>query len=818
MAGVSAAGLIPLRNYAPISHVGHLSPWLLAVVFAAGMLLLVDVPSRRELDTITLSEIPLVVALFFLTPVATVLAFVVGAGAALGIVLRQRGLKLVFNVAMFALQAVIAVLLFHAVVGHSRGRDPRAWAAAMLAALVANLLSGVGVAFVVWLHSRVFQADVTSWVLLNEAVAVIAKTAIALLVVVVVEQGADNAVALLVIVAAVMYAAFRAYALLYIRHQRVENLYRFTRAIAGTVDPSEIADRALSEARDLLQAHGAELVLTGASRLVVRVGESSDAESELALATSSEMLEYLRDASGARRFEAGSDSTTDDWLAPRGWHTALVVQLGGETSFGWIAVARDVDDEPFSDADEQLFEALANHLSVALENGRLLDELSAEVRERERRALHDPLTDLPNREHFTDAVANAIARDGDAHVAVLLVALDDFREINETLGHAHGDEVLRDVAERMGELAPGVSMAARLGGDEFALLLPDARGVGAAARIAETIVRAFEEHPFHVAGLVIEIGVRVGVAVFPEHGGSAPQLLRRAEIALRAAKHRHTRVGTFVSADDPDAPHQLVLAHQLRRALEHDELTVYVQPKLALAAGAEAVIGVEVLVRWLKPDGTVAPPDEFIPVAERTGLIRPLTNFVLARALEHRRQWTAAGYDLNVAVNVSVRDLVDPAFPEQVAVELTRAVCPASALTLEITETQIMLEPERVAAALRRLRVLGVKVSIDDFGTGYSSLSSVRALVVDELKIDKSFVFGAADDEQDGTLVKSITELGHGLGMRVVAEGVEDERTLALLRALGVDVAQGYGIARPMPAVDLPGWLAAIDEYTLDAR
>jgi EAL domain-containing protein (putative c-di-GMP-specific phosphodiesterase class I) len=235
-----------------------------------------------------------------------------------------------------------------------------------------------------------------------------------------------------------------------------------------------------------------------------------------------------------------------------------------------------------------------------------------------------------------------------------------------------------------------------------------------------------------------------------------------------------------------------------------------VQPQLDLTSGV--VSGVEVLARWRRDDGSYLPPDEFIPVAERTGLIRPLTGYVLERSLEHRRQWVAAGYDIDIAVNVSVRDLVDPAFPEQVAVALTRSVCPAHALTLEITETQIMSEPDRVAAALRRLAVLGVKVAIDDFGTGYSSLSSVRALAVDEVKIDRSFVQNAADDEQDGTLCRSITSLGHGLGLRVVAEGSEDQRTLALLREIGVDAAQGYGIARPMPAIELPGWLASMYE------
>ena len=327
------------------------------------------------------------------------------------------------------------------------------------------------------------------------------------------------------------------------------------------------------------------------------------------------------------------------------------------------------------------------------------------------------------------------------------------------------------------------------------------------------IVTAFEEHPFHIAGLVLELALRAGVAIFPDHADDATQLLKRAEIALRTARTHHSPASSFVAGDDPARPRQLVLADELRRGIENEEFHVYVQPQYDMRTGSAA--RVEVLVRWLRDGEMYLRPDEFIPVAERTGLIRPLTRYMLARALEHRRQWAAAGYDVDVCINASVRDLVDPAFPEQVAVALTRAGCPARALTVEITETQMMSDADRVAAAVRRLALLGVEVSIDDFGTGYSSLSVVRALAINELKIDKSFVMHAADDEQDASLVRSVNALGHGLGLRVVAEGVEDERCLELLRDAGVDFAQGYHIARPMPALELPGWLAARDELAV---
>jgi len=645
----------------------------------------------------------------------------------------------------------------------------------------------------------------------------LANSALALLCVVAIERHLESALVIAVIVGLVTYVAFRGYARVDQRHERVEKLYHFTNVIGASVELGDVSDLAVREARELLDAHAAEIALLGSTNIVVAYDEAGPLAHASAETVDASILEHFGAAGGIIHVRRGGGILLDGWLAARGWQCALAAPLGGDETEGWFAVGRSIDDEPFEEADIQLFDAIARHAGVALENGRLLDALSHAARQREHRALHDPLTDLPNRVQLTDMLTASIdMAAADIRFAILVVGLDDFRDINETLGHDHGDAVLKEVAARLVDLSDGSWTTARLGGDEFAILVPDSRGLGAAVRSAEVIARTFEEHPFHIAGLVIEVGVRVGVAMHPDHGTSAQQLLRRAEIAMRAAKGRHARVNAFIPSDDPHSPRQLVLAHELRQALEHEELSVFVQPQLDLVNNN--VVGVEVLARWQREDGSFVPPDEFIPVAERTGLIRPLTAFMLERALEHRRQWVAAGYNIEVAINVSVRDLVDPAFPEQVAVVLTRAVCPARALTLEITETQIMAEPERVAAALRRLAILGVKVSIDDFGTGYSSLSSVRALAVDEVKIDRSFVKEAPYDEQDGTLVRSITALGHGLGLRVVAEGAEDERTIEMLRELGVDAAQGFSIACPMPAIELPGWLASRDEQSPNLR
>jgi diguanylate cyclase (GGDEF)-like protein len=785
------AGVYLTRSTPALLTTPAVPVWIVTIAFAITTYIVIDIPTAREKFSINIAELPLVFSLFFLTPSATVLAFIAGATLPMILSWRLRGVKLAFNFAQFALQAVTAVLVFRLVLGDAPAMSPRAWIGAGVATLASDVCSVELVSLAAWLHSRAFDHDVALWTMVTSGTAAMAKTAVALLAVIALQVHVPDALVLVVIITAVMYLCFRMYAFLYLRYQRVEMLYRFTGAIAGAVDLVEVSECVVRDARDLLRAEAVELALCEPAGLIVTIDDANTI---------------------SRRQLANEDvgAAMETLLALHGEDYALITSFGGETTTGWLAVVRGIDHEQFEVADRRLFEALANHTSVAVENGRLLDQVSAAARQREHRALHDALTELPNRVHLTDGLTSAIAAAAPSQrVALLMVGLDDFREVNETLGHEHGDTVLRQVASRLRELSQGDWTAARVGGDEFAILVPDAGAVGAAVRIGESIVHAFEE-PFHVAGLVIALSARVGVALTPDHGESAEEILRRAEIALRTAKVRHAQVNAFLLGDDPHSPRQLVLAHELRRAIEDEALAVHVQPQLEL--DTEMVRCVEVLARWQRDD-QVIPPDEFIPVAERTGLIRPLTGYILDRALAHRKQWAAAGYDIDIAVNVSVRDLVDPAFPEQVAVALTRGVCPARALRLEITETQIMTEPQRVAAALRRLAILGVAVSIDDFGTGYSSLSSVRELAVDEVKIDRSFVSNAANDPQDGTLVKSITELGHGLGLRVVAEGVEDDATLELLRSIGVDAVQGYGISRPLPAVDFPGWLAYRDEY-----
>jgi diguanylate cyclase len=446
--------------------------------------------------------------------------------------------------------------------------------------------------------------------------------------------------------------------------------------------------------------------------------------------------------------------------------------------------------------------AVAGFLLLALGYQRQLIRQAAAS---QHQALHDPLTGLPNRELFADRVAQATrASDrGLQPAALLLLDLDRFKDVNDTLGHHHGDLLLREVATRLTGTLRAVDTVARLGGDEFAVLLPDASADGAAA-VAQK-VRAALHQPLTLDGVGLDLDASIGIAVYPDHGADAAELLQHADVAMYIAKQTHAGFVVYDPAVDQHSPRRLALLGGLRRALERDELVLHYQPKADLHSGR--VLGVEALVRWQHPAHGLLGPAEFIPLAERTGLIHPLTRWVLDAALRQAAAWRRAGHELSVAVNVSTRSLLDRDFPDQVADRLAAFEVPASALMLEVTESAVMADPALALDVLGRLHALGVGLALDDFGTGYSSMAYLKALPVDELKVDRSFVGHMASSNSDAVIVRSTIDLGHNLGLHVVAEGVENRDTWDQLAALGCDTAQGYHLGRPMPAADLERWL-----------
>jgi diguanylate cyclase (GGDEF)-like protein len=479
---------------------------------------------------------------------------------------------------------------------------------------------------------------------------------------------------------------------------------------------------------------------------------------------------------------------------------------------GVLTVAdRTSDVSTFDDDDAQAFASLADAASVALENGRLVERLDDEARRRAHDALHDALTGLPNRPHHMQRLATTLDGSGGRTAAVLVAGIDRFREINDTLGHTAGDVVLVEVARRFREAVRAGSdevFLARLGADEFATCVTVP--VGGDAHLAEVVGTALQRSlvdPIDVNGLQLQVTASVGIALSPDHGTDPVTLMQRADIAMYSAKGAQARVPiVYDPSRDVSSLRRLALAHDLRQAIDQGAITVAYQPKARLSDGV--VIGVEALARWTHPEHGFVAPDEFIPLAERTGLIEDLTFAVLVQALEQQQRWRRAGYDLVMAVNVSARVLLDAEFPLKVRQAMLLTGATAERLTLELTESSVMDEPALVISLLAELDRLGITISIDDFGTGYSSLAYLQQLPARELKIDKSFVFPITSNEGAASIVRSVIDLARNLGLKVVAEGIEDQGAWDLLRDIGCDIAQGYFLSKPVAGGLLTPWLA----------
>ena len=419
-----------------------------------------------------------------------------------------------------------------------------------------------------------------------------------------------------------------------------------------------------------------------------------------------------------------------------------------------------------------------------------------------RQATTDDLTGLPNRRAFYEKVSAKLTEPANTH-ALLLLDLDKFKEINDSLGHHVGDQLLVEAGSRLGEQLRGQDLLARLGGDEFAVLLCNStpeQAVAVALRLRDALAE-----PFTLEGIALRTDVSIGLSLAPQHGHDLPVLLRRADIAMYKAKRARCGHRIYTDSDDTSGEGRLRTLQELRTAVHDRQLMLHYQPKLELATGE--VRGVEALVRWDHPGRGLLYPDSFLSLVEDAGLMRSLTQCVLEQALDQAARWRVHGRPLTVAVNLSASSLVDTDLPPQIAMLLASRQLPPSALQLEITEEFLMADRDRARDILTRLRDQGIQISVDDFGTGYSSLAYLRELPIDELKLDRSFVFPMADDARAAALVVSTISLAHSLGLRMVAEGVENATALDELTRHGCDLAQGYHLSRPVPAPDLEIWL-----------
>ncbi|WP_067501625.1 bifunctional diguanylate cyclase/phosphodiesterase [Actinoplanes sp. TFC3] len=769
--------------------------WLagLAMLFYFTEGFVVHLRVRRGAHGVNVSELPMVFGLLAFHPVLVIVVRTISGAAGMFVQRGQRGMKLAFNVGLLAVQAAIGVLVFHLIAPGALGTSDsfvglRAWIAAYLAMGAADVTAAVLVTAVIAMHDdpgewrRLPSALRSSWM-------VVATTTVALVGFQAAMQ-ARWALALVVIVAAVLVLCYRAYAALNNGTSEVEQLYGFTRALDGARGIDDLVAVVLDRTRDALRA--------GVAELVVPAGDGDVRFRHTRLAGPGGVEVVLGDA------------VEDVWLhpalmgepvlrppGPYGDAMAVPVQFG-EVPGALVVTDSLADAGRFTPAGLRLFEALANHAGAALGRAMLVDRLRREAAEKQHLASHDTLSGLPNRRHFHELVDAALT--GSPQLSVLVLDLVRFKEINDALGHETGDGLLRQVGELLHEHVGDRGRVARLGGDEFAVLLPGAGTLDAALSAAAEIA-AVVERSTHIGAPRASIGL----AVSPRHGTDAQTLVRHADVAMYAAK-QHGGPRLYDTGLDAHTPQRLALVADLREALEQRALVVAYQPKADPRTGR--VVGVEALARWPHPLRGPVPPDEFIPLAEHSGLIRPLTLHILETALRQRADWAAAGHDLHVAVNLSPNSLLDADLPEVVARLLQETGNPAYALTLEITESTILADPAGSMATLERLHALGVQLSIDDFGTGYSSLGRLRELPIHEVKIDKSFVRRLAVDQRDQAVVRSAVQLGHALDLRVVAEGVEDADSYAYLAAEGCDLVQGFLLSRPLASKELTEWLA----------
>lgn len=447
------------------------------------------------------------------------------------------------------------------------------------------------------------------------------------------------------------------------------------------------------------------------------------------------------------------------------------------------------------------------------ELAKAFNHMQAAISERERHivelAYKDRLTGLANRAMFNDRLQAVIdesepdRRKPASAFSVMMMDLDRFKLVNDTLGHPIGDLLLCEVATRLRTALRDTDLVARLGGDEFAVLLPGDTSEGA-QRVASHLLKTLEQ-PITIEGQLVDVGASIGIVAFPQHGTDMNVLMRRADIAMYVAKRANLGYALYDEKHDQNSAERLSLMSELRQAVEHDQLTLYYQPKLDLATGN--VKYVEALVRWEHPTRGFVAPDQFIPFAEQTGYIKVISQWVANKALAQCATWHAAGIDLAVSINVSARELIQSTLPETFSALLAKHAVAPEMLWIEITESAIMDDPNHAIETLDRLHALGIRLAVDDFGTGYSSLSYLKRMPVDELKIDKSFVMGMTEHKDDETIVRSTIDLAHNMGLKVVAEGVESEEVLTRLRELRCDLVQGFHLTRPLPPLKLEAWL-----------
>ncbi|MEV6343335.1 bifunctional diguanylate cyclase/phosphodiesterase [Actinoplanes sp. NPDC051851] len=788
----------------------HWSTGLLVAVGAiAATVSVTQIIIGRQAYAVVVTEIPLVLGLYYLPPAMAIVAMTTAA-LLTHLWNRLELTKLSFNVAKQAAVTSAALVVMVAVGFRPPLHDagPATWAVLFVAAMTTAATSHVAVAGVISAVQNRTAGRQALTAGLPTLITSAINTIIGLVFLVVIEA-TRWAVILLAGLTLALVLVFRSFAGIFRQHRTLAEVYEVTLALRDETEAGGLPDVLLGRVRALMHSEYATLWLAPQGRhpevlLTARVDDTAGLFdiSPTPQAVRDRVVERGHAVPIGSQFADTSD--LQDTLRSAGLHDLIAVPLrSGQITIGTLEVVNRVGAyTTFRDADVQVLETIATHVAGAVENSRLVDRLRYD-------AYHDRLTALPNRRRMIDALAESVkVRVEDEVVAVLLFDVDGQRDVNESMGHAAGDKLLAEVAERLRGIAGPGALVGRIGGDEFMVTLR-AEGVDATIQLA-TRMRERLRGPMAVGSLTLDVDTAVGVSVYPDHGADPETLLQRAELAANAAKVLPYGVQPFHPALESRAVRRLGIAADLRRAIDNDQLEVYFQPKVTLAD--RHVLGVECLARWVHPAHGEVAPEDFVAVAEHTGQLARLTEVVLSAGLHRCRDWVDADRPLSIAVNLSARTLLDSRFPDLVRELLEEYQVPPGRVTFEISEPGMLGDIERVLPSLYRLRDLGVRLSVDDFGTGASSLAYLRQWPVHEVKIDDSFVQGMATDSGDLAIVRAVIGLAREFGLTVVAEGVESELTLDLLEEMGCEIGQGYLFSRPLPFERLEAWLSAQTE------
>jgi diguanylate cyclase (GGDEF)-like protein len=803
--GVVAAVVVALMlDVAKPLQVGHSIPWpLVCLAFMAAEMVPVLFHGRDESIQVDLLGVPMVVGAVFTSPLDLLMAVSVAVIATAVIQSDPLG-RATFNLVNHILGVSLARLVMAAVLGTSSPVGVKGLVAVSLSSLVFELSTMAGVLGAVtlstgwagWRYLRNLGVHVALIFPLNAVFGIITIT---------VGLMETWGILLLAGPAVVLALWYRNASQTKDRYANLQELYSFTVKLSQLSDSDEIVAATLREARTLLRCGQAEL------RLPADLGGMR--------CTMDYRDELVRDLRELNEFESQLMDAGVAVLVPRNHREqlphgynyrdlmAVPVNLGDLGVAALVVGDYEVDNETFDSEDLRFLEAFAASLGTALTSSQRLSQLRMEVEARQHQALHDSLTGLANRVLFGHWMSSALDRRADnRRVAVMIMDLDGFKDINDTLGHHTGDAILKVVGSRVLAAIGSFGLAARLGGDEFAFVVPNAASADDVMTMARAILDSVSR-PVSIDGLVLELRASIGVAMAPQHGTDGATLLRRADVAMYAAKTAKRGAVAYDQEIDLNTKRRLILATELRQAMDAGDLQVWYQPVAQLDTGE--ICGLEALLRWTHHIHGPIAPSEFVHVAEQSGLIEPLTWWVLETALRELHRWRRDGYELGMAVNISARNLLGPEIVERLGRMLSEIGVPPADLTLEITESLMMTDPDGSERILLQLAALGVRVAIDDFGTGYSSLSRLKRLPVTTVKVDRSFVQNMHHDGGDDAIVRATIELARNMGHSVIAEGVEHQQTWDRLLQLGCDQVQGHLLAAAMPAEVCRRWIRA---------